>query len=72
VVVVLDAPDDVAEARVSTARDRIEHAGAEFHARVRAAYRELAPDRGWVVVDADGTPEAVAARVRDALAPVLP
>lgn len=71
-VIVLDAPDDVAEARVSTARDRIEHAGAQFHAQVRAAYRELAPARGWIVVDADGTPDVVAARVLDALVPVLP
>jgi dTMP kinase len=71
-VIVLDAPDDVAEARVSTARDRIEHAGAQFHADVRAAYRDLASARGWIVVDADGAPDEVAARVREALAPVLP
>src|SRR4029079_19026684 len=50
VVVVLDLPDDVAEARLTGDRDRFERAGADFHARVRAAYRELAPDRGWVIV----------------------
>src|SRR5437870_284460 len=38
-VVVLDLPDDVAEARIARDRDRFEREGAEFHARVRAAYR---------------------------------
>ena len=40
-------------------RDRVERAGDEFHARVRAAYRDLAPTRGWVVVDGTGTPDEV-------------
>jgi dTMP kinase len=71
-VIVLDVPDDVAESRVAAARDRVERAGAEFHARVRAAYRELAPGRGWIVVDGSGSVDEVAARVRDAVAPVLP
>jgi dTMP kinase len=72
VVIVLDLPDAIAETRVSADRDRFERAGSEFHARVRAAYRELAPARGWVLVDADGSPDAVAARVRDAVAPIVP
>jgi dTMP kinase len=72
IVVVLDLPDEIAEARVSADRDRFERAGADFHARVRAAYRELAPARGWVLVDADGTPDAVAARVLDAVSAVVP
>jgi dTMP kinase len=72
VVVVLDLPDDIAEARVSPDRDRFERAGADFHARVRAAYRDLAPDRGWVLVDADGTPDDVAARVLSAVSAVVP
>ena len=49
--------------------DRIEGAGAEFHTRVREGYLEMAaadPDR-WVVVDADGSVDAVAARVDDAV-----
>jgi dTMP kinase len=71
VVVVLDLPDDVAEARITGDRDRFERAGADFHARVRAAYRELAPDRGWVLVDASGSPEAVADRVWAAVVPAL-
>jgi len=71
-VVVLDLPDAVAEARVSAERDRFERAGADFHARVRAAYRELAPARGWLLVDADGTADEVAARVLAAVAAVVP
>jgi thymidylate kinase len=39
---------------------------------VRAAYRDLAAARGWVVVDADGSPDEVAARVLAAVRPVLP
>jgi dTMP kinase len=72
VVVVLDLADEIAEARVSADRDRFERAGADFHARVRAAYRELAPARGWILVDADGTPDEVAARVLAAVSVVVP
>jgi dTMP kinase len=71
-VVVLDVPDAIAEARVSADRDRFERAGDDFHARVRAAYRDLGPTRGWLIVAADGSPDEVAARVLDALAAVLP
>jgi dTMP kinase len=72
VVVVLDVPDDLAEARVATVRDRLERAGDDFHARVRAAYRDLAADRGWQVVDGSGEPDDVEVRVRKAVARVLP
>ena len=72
VVILLDVPDDVAEARVAAERDRVERAGAGFHARVRAAYRELARERGWRVVDGSGSPDDVALRVQDAVAAVLP
>jgi dTMP kinase len=70
-VIVLDLPDAIAERRVSPHRDRFERAGAEFHARVRAAYRELAAARGWLLVDADGSPDEVAARVLAAVLPVI-
>ena len=63
VVVVLDVPDDVAEARVASERDRVERAGAQFHARVRAAYRTLAAAHGWTVVDGTGTADEVHQRV---------
>ena len=68
-VVVLDVSDDVAEARVNPERDRMEREGAEFHARIRAAYRSLAPERGWIVVDGSGTPEEVADRIEAVVSP---
>lgn len=71
VVIVLDLPDEVADARLTGSLDRFERAGAEFHSRVRAAYRELAPDFAWVVVDASGSPEEVSARVWAVVAPHL-
>jgi dTMP kinase len=76
VVVLLDVSDAVAEARRADARraddgDRLEREGSAFHSSVRAAYRELAPAHGWVVVDADGDIDAVAALVIDAITPLL-
>jgi dTMP kinase len=71
VVVVLDLPDDVAESRIAASRDRLEREGDVFHAMVRAAYRDLAAERGWVVVDATGSTDDVAARVWDAVDPVV-
>ncbi|MEM9466218.1 MAG: dTMP kinase [Actinomycetota bacterium] len=63
--VLLDVPWSVARARLGEQMDRIEGAGAAFHTRVRDGYLEMAaadPDR-WVVVDADGSVDEVAARV---------
>ena len=71
VVVLLDVSDAVAEERRADDGDRLEREGSAFHASVRAAYRELAPGRGWVVVDADGDVDAVAALVVGAVAPLL-
>jgi dTMP kinase len=71
VVLVLDVADELAAARQSAEPDRLEREGDGFHAAVRRAYRELAPQHGWVVVDGNGTVDEVAGRVRDALAPVL-
>lgn len=71
VVVVLDVPTELAEQRAAGSRDRMELAGAQFHADVREAYRALAARYGWVVVDGVGTPDDVAARVWDAVRPAL-
>ena len=71
-VVVLDLSNEVARNRVPNARDRLERAGGEFHATVRSAYRDLAPARGWVVIDGSGSTDDVEARVRAALAGLLP
>ena len=67
--VLLDVPWPVAEARLGGTLDRIEGAGEAFHTRVRDGYLEMAaadPDR-WVVIDADGTVDEVAARVDTAV-----
>ncbi|MEO0422313.1 MAG: dTMP kinase [Pseudomonadota bacterium] len=71
--VLLDAPVDVALARVRTRRgrtDRFEQEAAPFFARVRDRYLVLAeqePDRFLVIDAAQGGPDAVAARIREAL-----
>jgi dTMP kinase len=70
-VALLDVDDAVAEARRGSGTDRLEAEGAAFHARVRAAYRELAPTRAWVVVDANLSVDEVAAALRDAVTPLL-
>lgn len=71
VVLLLDVSDAVADARRAGQSDRLEREGSDFHRSVRRAYRDLAPTRGWVVIDADGDVDAVANAVRDAVAPLL-
>jgi dTMP kinase len=66
-VIVLDVTDDVAATRRAGPGDRLERAGAEFHTAVRQAYRDLATDRGWIVVDGSGDEAEVAERVSQAL-----
>jgi dTMP kinase len=70
-VVILDLPDDIAAARVDADRDRMERAGSGFHASVRAAYRSLAAERGWTLVDAHGSRDDVAGRLWAAVEPIL-
>jgi dTMP kinase len=70
-VALLDVDDAVAEARRGSGTDRLEAEGAAFHARVRAAYRELAPTRAWVVVDANLSVDEVGDALRDAVTPLL-
>ncbi len=70
-VVLLDVDDATAEARRSGEADRLEREGPGFHAAVRAAYRDLASGRAWVVIDASGSPDEVAVGVRTAVAPLL-
>jgi dTMP kinase len=63
VIIVLDVDDAVATSRRDAPGDRLERAGAEFHATVREAYRTLGADRGWVVLDGNDDAEVVSARV---------
>jgi dTMP kinase len=71
VVVVLDVAAETAAARLPAATDRFEAAGAAFHERVRAAYRELAPHHGWDIVDGNATADDVADAVWRVVAPRL-
>ena len=71
--ILLDLDEDAARARLDTSRtryDRLEAERSDFHARVRAAYLELAagePER-FLVVDAARSVEEIAAEIRDRLA----
>ena len=71
-VIVLEVPPEEASGRRRAAGgrpDRLEAAGAEFHARVAAGYQALASaEPTWVVVDGRGPIEAVSARVHEAVA----
>src|SRR5215211_6560098 len=58
-----DVDDTVATRRRAGPGDRLERAGAEFHAAVRDAYRSLGADRGWVVIDGNADVEVVGERV---------
>ncbi len=59
VVVVLDVTDAVATERHVGPPDRLERAGADFHATVRRAYRDLAAERGWTLVAGIGPEDEV-------------
>ena len=70
--VLIDVPTDVSLARLGDELDRFEREAAEFHARVRAGYLELADgDPTWVVIDGSGSLEDVGDAVDAALAPHL-
>jgi len=61
---VLDIRDDVSKVRrASEDPDRFERESEEFHARVREAYRSLAAQRGWVVVDGNLEVDVVADKI---------
>jgi dTMP kinase len=62
-VVVLDVDDVVARSRHGAPGDRLERAGVEFHAAVRDAYRSLAAERSWAVLDGNAAADVVAERV---------
>ena len=70
-VLVLDVDDATAESRRAPGADRMEREGTAFHAEVRAAYRELAARRGWVVIDGSGAPAAVAEVLLAAIEPLV-
>jgi dTMP kinase len=75
--VLLDLDEAIGRSRLDGARtqyDRLEAEEQTFHARVRTAYLDLAaaePDR-FLVLDAAGSVESIAAAIRDRVAPLLP
>lgn len=71
--VLLDLPHGEDRLSERTKYDRLEAAGEDFHARVRAAYLELAaaePER-FLVLDARDSIEHIAARIRDRVESLL-
>src|SRR5688500_13771089 len=73
--ILLDLPPEVglARARGRAVADRLESESLEFHQRVRKTFLELAeaaPDR-YLVVDAQQTPDAIAAAIRVRVADLL-
>jgi dTMP kinase len=66
-IVLLDVPAQVADARLQRALDRMEAAGTEFHQRVNAGFRSLATSDPalWAVVDGSGTVDEVRTAVLD-------
>lgn len=67
--VLVDVQLDVARARLSVSRDRLERLDESFFERVRAGYLEMAGRAGgsWVVVDGSGPVHAVRALVASAV-----
>ena len=67
--VLLDLDAAAASDRLGDQHDRIEGAGIEFFRRVRDGYLELASRRpdSWIVIDAAGAVDEVAARVASAV-----
>jgi dTMP kinase len=69
-VVLLDAPVDALAARLRHRElDRFEREDDAFHERVRNGFHEMACDdpKRWVVVDATGAVDDVAATIRSAV-----
>ena len=64
-VLLLEVPDTVADARLGEQRDRLEAESVSFHRRVRDGFRTLAgaDPKHWAVVDGEGSVEEVSARI---------
>jgi dTMP kinase len=65
-VVLLDVRDDLLAKRMTgRSLDRFELQSREFHARVLAGFHAMAGDdpEHWVVIDGNGSPDDVAAKV---------
>jgi dTMP kinase len=70
ITVLLDIAPETAVARKSTGRDRFER-DMGLLARVRESYRRQAAAKGWTVIDAETSRDAVSRSVQDAVLPLL-
>jgi len=70
VTVLLDIAPEAAAKRKPVGRDRFER-DLPMLARVRASYRRQAAGPGWIVIDAEQSPDDVAAAVASAVVPRL-
>ncbi len=70
-VVLLDVPPEVATRRREGPEDRMEREPAEFRALVNKAYRDLAHQFGWTVVDGSAPVEVVAEQIWKAVRPLV-
>ena len=70
-VVVLDVPAKEAVRRREGPQDRMEREPAEFRALVNKAYRDLADQFGWSVVDGSAPVEVVAEQIWKAVRPLV-
>ncbi|WP_455952035.1 dTMP kinase [Arcanobacterium haemolyticum] len=73
VTFLLDIPVETGKARVGSEQDRLEAAGAEFHARVRNEFLALAEDHmdRWRVLDGTQTIDSIAQSIRYHVAEAL-
>jgi len=70
-VVLLDVPPEVATRRRAGPEDRMEREPAEFRAMVNKAYRDLADQFGWSVVDGTASADEVAEQVWTLVRPLV-
>ena len=70
-VVVLDVDPVAAAGRRAGPEDRMEREPAEFRAAVNRAYRDLAGQFGWVVLDGGAPVDAVADQIWKLVQPLL-
>jgi dTMP kinase len=67
-VLLLEVPGSVMHARLGVDRDRLEALPPDFHERVRAGFRAVATHHDhWTRIDASGSVDEVASRVRAAV-----
>lgn len=71
VIVVLDVPAEEAVRRREGPQDRMEREPAEFRALVNKAYRDLADQFGWTLVDGSSPVEVVAEQIWKAVRPLI-